>query len=299
MISAISSNNNFTGRRDNVDALINMNDNQLRKIAYAQTQANFNEKKQRRITNALFYSAPIAAGVATAVLNNAPTTVFSKNLTGLAARAARGLKTSIKWVGALAAIDLLGMGKNKLSQILPEVRKFDAEHPWISMATMLSAGIGAIILVGKGASKLGALKGNKFLQKTTEKVANFINTNKVITKLKNGLRTLSQKTPSALKEIGATILSWTPTALMFGGLYHSINSNNAQIREFDKNYTNLRNQQQKLTRARMRELSAENDFFRLDKENLEDIQLVKNPLKNLPPEVREKVAAYRNLRDNT
>ena len=51
-ISAIST-PNFSGRRDNVDALIGLDDNSIRQIAFAETSAKFDRKKSNRVTNAL------------------------------------------------------------------------------------------------------------------------------------------------------------------------------------------------------------------------------------------------------
>lgn len=291
-ISAI--NPSFQGKRENIDAVINMDDQKLRQIAYLQTARNFDEKKSRRTTNALFYSAPLAAGLGAAVFkNDISSKIFNKNLTGLAGRAAKGLKVAAMWTAALGAIDLLGFAKNKVAEHSPEVRKFDREHPFVSFAGMLAAGIGAISLVSWGAGKLGAKKAPKFLQNGTEKVARFINTNKQISKMKQGLLNIASKTPKSLKDIGATALSWAPTTLLLGGLFHSVSSKNAQNREFAKNYSELRERQAVLTRARMRELTAENDFFKQDAENTEDLSLAKNPLQKLPPEIREKAKALR------
>lgn len=44
-ISAIST-PNFSGRRDNVDALIGLDDNSIRQIAFAETSAKFDRKNQ-------------------------------------------------------------------------------------------------------------------------------------------------------------------------------------------------------------------------------------------------------------
>ena len=95
-ISAIST-PNFSGRRDNVDALIGLDDNSIRQIAFAETSAKFDRKKSNRITNALFYAAPVAAGLNAAVLTKGKSKIFSKEVTGMASRAASGLKVAALW----------------------------------------------------------------------------------------------------------------------------------------------------------------------------------------------------------
>ena len=66
-------------------------------------------------------------------------------------------------------------------------------------------------------------------------------------------------------------------------------------KEFAKNYTELRDKQTRLTRARMAELKLENDFFKSDERNVNDLELVKNPLRDLPDDVVAKVNTYRSL----
>ena len=276
MISSIGP--NFQGRRDNIDAMINADDNTIRQVAYLKTAQKYNPERERKITNALFYSAPIAAGLATAVLSKGgKTKIFSTEVSGLGARAAKGLAVTAGWATALGAIDLLGYGKKKLNEHSPEARKFDREHPFLSMAGMLAAGVGAILLVNKGFTKLGTLTAPKFMQKATKSVDKFLNNNGFVQNCKKGLLNLAEKTPSALKEIGATSLDWSPTLLLFGGLFHSIGSTSRQNREFVKNYTELKDKQSHLAQARVRELSVQNDFLMQDAQNREDIALLNNP----------------------
>lgn len=281
---------NFQGRRDNVDALIGMDDNTIRQLAYMKTSAKIDHDKNRKVTNVLFYNAPLAAGLGTALLSkNGNTKLFSKELTGTAGRMAKGLKVAAYWTAGLLAIDLLGAAKNKLAQKSPEVRKFDKEHPLLSMGTMIAAGFGAFALLTKGAGALSKVKTPKFLQKGTERAANFLNESKLMVKAKNGYKNLLAKTPTALKEIGATALDWAPTALLFGGLFHSVASANAENREFAKNYTELKEKQMNVSRARVRELSMQNDFLMQDAQNREDMRILNDNLADLPEEVIDKV----------
>lgn len=283
-ISAIST-PNFSGRRDNVDALIGLDDNSIRQIAFAETSAKFDRKKSNRITNALFYAAPVAAGLNAAVLTKGKSKIFSKEVTGMASRAASGLKVAALWTAGLAAIDTLGFAKRKLVENSPKARQFDNEHPFISLMGTLAAGVGALFLLNKGVAKLASKEAPKFMQKGTEKVAKFINKNKMMVGAKNGLKNIAEKTPSALKEFGKSLLSWSPTMLLFGGLFHSMSAANAQNRDFAKNYTILKNKQSDLAQARVRELSMENDFLKTSPENKEDLELLHDPMAGIAEEV--------------
>ena len=154
---------------------------------------------------------------------------------------------------------------------------------------MLAAGIGAVALTGKAAGKLSAVKAPNFLKKATVKAAKFINTNKTIGLAKNSLKELSNKLPSALREAGAVTLDWAPQILLLGGLIHSLNHSSAVSKDFSKNYSDLKEKQLVLSRARQRELQLENDFLKTDVKNREDLALVNDPLKDMPDEVIEKV----------
>lgn len=247
-------------KTDKLDAFINMDDNHLRQLAYAKSAEEFNEKKSRRVTNALFYAAPLAAGVKAAAFNDGSATkIFSKKVSGLAGRAARGLKVAALFTAGLAALDTMGVGVGKLINKSDKVKNLYNDHPFLSLGALVGAGLGVIALLNRGAGRLAAVKAPKFLQKGTAKVAKFLNTNKHIAKAQNAMKGLAAKTPAALKEFGVSALEWAPTALLLGGLFHSVSDINKKNRVIAKNYTQLRNFQSELTKQRVNQLVAEND----------------------------------------
>ena len=90
-------------------------------------------------------------------------------------------------------------------------------------------------------------------------------------------------------EVGATLLDWSPQILLLGGLFHSLGHSSAVNRDFNNNYLGLKEKQLNLSKARQRELQLENDFFKQDVQNREDLALLKDPVKDLPEEVVEKM----------
>jgi hypothetical protein len=149
---------------------------------------------------------------------------------------------------------------------------------------MLAAGIGAIAIVGKGAGALSKLDAPKFLQKATSSAETFLNESKIMVGARKAYFNLLDRTPSALKEIGATALEWAPTALLFGGLFHSVSSTSAENREFAKNYAKLREQQDVITQEKIAELSLENDLMKQDAENDEEMDLLNDSIANAETE---------------
>lgn len=236
---------------DKLDAFISLNDNQLRQIAYAKTSAKFDDKKSRKATNALFYSAPVASGLAYGILGDGKTKLFSKNLTGLAGRVGNGLKAAARYAAILGTVDLVAHATKKLIKKSDKAQNFNNEHPILTLGAVIAGALGAVSLMSKGFTKLGAAKTPKLLQSGTDSVAKFLNSNKHIRKMTNAVNKFGAKTPTALKEIGATVLSWAPTTLLFGGLFNSIGNSNSKNREFVKNYSELREKQLELTKQRL------------------------------------------------
>ncbi len=286
-ISAVSP--SFQGKRDRIDALINLDDQSVRQIAYLQTAQKANEKKHNKITNSLILAAPVAAGLGAAVFTKGKTKIFSREVSGLSASLANGLKAGGLWGATLGAVGLVGLAKAELSKKSESVRKFDREHPVLSLAALLAAGFAAISLTGRAAGKLASFEAPKFLQKATTKVNKFLNKNKNVLALKTKVNNFAKKVPSALKDFGATVLDWAPETLLLGGLIHSVSHSAAMNREYSKNYNDLKEKQLNLAKARKSELQLENDFLKTNIQNREDLELVKNPMKDLPDEVVEKV----------
>lgn len=284
-VSAI--NPSFQGRRDRIDELINLDDQSIQRIAYARTMAHRNEAKEKKFTKSLILNTPIVAGISAAVLAGNKSKIFSKEVTGASARLANGLKNGGYWAAGLGVIGLVGLAKSLLSKNSESVRKFDKEHPFLSIGALLTAGLGAIALTNRGLAKIATKEAPKFLQKGTERVAQSINNSKITKNISSGLRKLSSKTPDALKDIGATILYYAPEVLLLSTLFRSFGHDRAVSKEFSKNYYELKEKQINLAQKRNIELQLENDFFKTDAKNREDLKLVKNPLEGIPQEVIE------------
>ncbi len=280
----------FKGRRDRVDEMIALDDASIQKLAYLKTVSNSDDKKFNKLANGLFAAAPVAAGISVAVFTKGKTKIFSKEVSGLAAKLAIGLKTGTLFAAGLAAIGLVGKAKDELSKSSADVRKFDREHPFLSLGTLFVAGLGALTLVNKGATKLAGVKAPEFLQKITERTSNFLNNNKKIKSLNKNVNKLAEKTPPVLKDLGAKLINWSPVLLMLGGLFTSLSHKGAVQREYNKNYIELKEKQLNLSKARQQELAMENDFLKTNARNREDVALVKDPLNGLPDEVIEKAA---------
>ena len=87
---------------------------------------------------------------------------------------------------------------------------------------------------------------------------------------------------------------------MAGAGLHAFNHSQVRNAELMKNYSEMKDYQTKLARARIRELSLQNDFLLQDAQNREDLKLVKKTTADLPQEAAEKletVKAVQELQD--
>ena len=102
-----------------------------------------------------------------------------------------------------------------------------------------------------------------------------LDNSKVLNWVSDKLGFVSKKTPSALKEVGKSALSWSPAIIGLGAVLHSADHANAKARELNKNYNELKEKQFELSKRRMTELAVQNDFLLTDPKNREDLELLK------------------------
>lgn len=291
-ISAVS-NQGFTGKRTNIDNFINQDDKTIRKAANQAAIECSNEKKFKKVNNALWYSIPVAAGISAAVLNKGKSTLFTKTLTGTAAKLTSGLKYAAGWGLAIGVADAIVGGKNLLTKNSDGAKDFEKKHPFIALAGLLAAGMAAITFLPKGLSKLYSKISPKVIGKLAEKtgkLADKINANKLVKSMNKFADKLGKKTPSVVKNAGKTAISWAPDALLFGTLFHTLGHGLAIGSQANQNYNYLKDTQLHFAKARMNELQMENDFLKQFPENEENVKLLKRPLADLPEEIQEKIA---------
>lgn len=298
-ISAVS-NLNFKGKRENIDNFINQDDRILRKASLQAAIQSSDEKKHKRTNNILWYSIPVAAGIAAAVLNKGKSTLFTKELTGTAAKLTSGLKNAAKWGGAILAADAIVGSKNLITKNSSEAKDFEKKHPFIAFAGLLGAGLLAMSYLPRGLSKLYSKISPKTIGKLAEKtgkIANKINNNKLVKSMNNSLNKLGKKIPSVVKNTGKVALAWAPDALLIGTLLHSVNHGVQVGSQANQNYNYLKDRQLDFAKARMREMQLENDFLKQFPENEENLTLLKKPFSELPEEVQDKLRQLSNETD--
>lgn len=295
-------------RRHNVDEIIALDDNSVRKLAYLKTIDRVENDKHRKITKGLFASIPFVAGVTTAILQPAQSRFLSKNLKGISARLLNGAKSSAVWgviLGTGAGIYAL---KDKLEEKSPSFDKFTSQNPLLTFAGFVGTLIGTLALGGKyipqlfqKASKhINPASITKFENSVLNSANKFNNLGfvKAVQKQAHNLKTSKILAPFA--DVVNSALDWAPSVLLAGAGLHAFNHSQVRNAELMKNYSEMKDYQTKLARARIRELSLQNDFLLQDAQNREDLKLVKKTTADLPQEAAEKletVKAVQELQD--
>lgn len=230
--------------REALERFAELDDRSIRHLAYQKASVDVNDKKHRRISSALYYNIPLAAGLAAAVRTPAV-----KNMTR-SLRLRNFGATALSWAATFAAIDLIFAGKRKLDKASPAVKDFSANHPIVSTLATIGASIGAIYLGGKGISKLAekALSksanaiSNKFTIKQLRSMAK-LNQTLNNSKFLNSVSEQLAKVPSSLKNFAKGVVDYGPILLICSSIAHSFNHENVKARQVVNNYNDIKEAQ--------------------------------------------------------
>ena len=220
----------------------NMSDEDLKILASITASNQVNDKKHKKIHKAMFGMLPVTGGLATmAVLKN------SSRLGKLGAF----IGGSLAMVAGLFVVDKLLDGKQALERKFPKLRKFRENHPMVSFGATLAGVMTALTLGGRGIAKaaekvLPKLEASKlytkYAPKVTEKLAKFskhLDNNFIL----NGLSRAVKKVPSSIKQVAKRIAEYSPMALAFGMVGHTLNHSVVRSKVAMDNFAELKNAQ--------------------------------------------------------
>lgn len=218
--------------REELENFAAADDRTLQAFAVKAASDSVNDKKHKRISNAIWYSLPVAAGLADVVRNS--------KVVGRIPKLKIFAATTAAWAGTFAVIDAVFAGKRAADKHSSTLRDFNKEHPILSTVATLGAAVGVLLLAGKGANKLLDKYGDKavqFLKK--HKVDKTIKESKLITNTMKAIR----KVPSSIKNFAKGVIDWSPMILVLTSITHTFNHERAKAAETAKNYTVLKAEQ--------------------------------------------------------
>ena len=240
IVNSVSLNENKArtfGNLDRRELFANLSDDDIRKIAYKKAAHDTNDKKHRTIDSLLYANVPVAAGIAAAVAKPA-------SRIGRLANFGKGFAS---WAVPFVVIDSILGAKHLTQKVAPGLKEFDEKHPVTSAFVTFGVAIAAYAGLMHGGTKLLSKYGSKITEKAApyvEKLANKLEGSKVLDKL----ATYTKKIPSAAADIGKKVLNWTPWALIFANIFHSINHEKIKTREFVNNYETIKAAQDQVRR---------------------------------------------------
>ena len=253
-------------RRHNIDTIIAMDDNQVKRLAYIKTLNKIEDKKHHDATRAMIMATPLAAGAAYALLGSNRVTLCSNIVTGPFARVLKGLGGAGSWSILLGVAYGINKARQYFENKSPNFDRFTSENPLLTAGASIAAFAGAIALGAKGISKI-AEKSLKYINPKTiirldnkiVSAANKFNSNIIVSKTAkyaNKVKNLQGIEP--LQVIAQKALSWSPAILLGGAFLNEWVHGRATDAEFVKNYAEMKNIQTKLAQARINELALQN-----------------------------------------
>lgn len=253
--------------RQQEDAILMLNDNQIRAIARESAAIQTNDQKHQKISAGLVASIPVLCGINSALASrgmdgkmiakelseDAPkglTTKFfntiGKNLNGAAARTAVGLAAALSLVGLFAIVDGTVMAKRKVAEKSEGARNFERKHPGTTMFATIGAAFAAAHFIPKGISALTEKISPKTVftwsNKMTKLGENF-NKNSLVDSLASGTRKLAQNTPSSVKSVGKFALALAPFAVVVGAIAHAFDHSAQRSKVAAQNFRDIKDLQ--------------------------------------------------------
>jgi len=215
--------------KEELEAFASADDYTLRKFASVAASDAVNDKKHRRISNAIWASLPVSAGLSSMI-----------GVAGRIPKIKAFAATTAAWAATFAVIDGVFGAKRYADRHSAGLREFNKEHPLLSTVATIGAAIGAIILGGKGASKLYEKYGAKGIEQLKKVgVDKWIKESKVLDKVSE----YAAKVPSSIKGFAKGVIGWGPAILVMTSIAHTISHERARAVETFNQFEALKNEQ--------------------------------------------------------
>jgi len=260
-VSAVSSSQAFLGKahkRDNIDKEIFKSDKELQALAYLQTVEK--SRKRDRNVKRLFMAVPLIAAAAAGLLTHGNASLFSREVSGLAAKTVNAAKHGGYWAMILGGGVALAKGTSAAREKSKTVRNFTANHPFLTLAGQFAALYAGLTYLPKGAAKLYNMIKPEVIAKAGKSVgeiAEHINKLKAPEFMRNWGKTISSHTPEVVKDVTEATLAWAPEITAATAGIAMLKSCANVVADYNNTYLNLKDRQSRLAQARIRELKSQ------------------------------------------
>ncbi len=229
---------------DSSSWLRNASNQDLRNLAYKKAASDTNDKGSKAVTNALYLSVPVAAGIRDAVEVK---TVLSNGATILPDKATRlfaGLRGFAGFASALVIVDLVSKLNGKLAKHSETVRELEGKHPLLTTIGLIGTSIAAMTGLDKAVEFIGKrlpAKMSRSIGSGLFKFADKMNNSKLLNKVGDVLGRINP--PDVIKHAGKAALSFAPLVLLIAGVTNSIRHNSNKNAAATQNYADLKTAQ--------------------------------------------------------
>ena len=260
--------------RQQEDAILSLNDKQVRMLATDAAAFQTNDKKHKNISAALIASLPIVYGAQSAISSRgmngkavaetlaqaSPTSLTTKffntvgkNLKGPAARVAVGAASAVGLIGLFAVVDGVLMAKKAAVKNSEGARNFQRKHPGTTMLATIGTAFAAAHYIPKGISALADRISPKTvvkMQKTVSKYGQKFNNNSFVKSLASGWQQMTQSAPSSVKSVGKYAVALAPLAVVVGTLVHAFDHSAKKNKVAAQNYREFKGLQMEILNQR-------------------------------------------------
>lgn len=264
-VQSIGNNIRFSSdaNTEKAKAFVNMNDSQIKTMAYIAAQDKNTEKKSKKSIISSLYALPVVASISSGILTKGR----------LGTRAVATGKTAASWGGALLVLGGYNAVKNAVVSRSEKLQKAEQENPLLSLIADVGLFIGALSLGTKGARKAGAkllekspnLALNAFtkLQDTKRLINKSMLNKKVLPAILNGVSKLEKKAPWAVAA-GTTVIANSVLITFLTGILRGNSHVKQTNKEIEKNYKELKEAQINTAKHLTNVLSVRNDVLAQD-----------------------------------
>ena len=220
-----------------------LKDRDLKSIAWAKASHDVNDKKHRRLDNALFLTLPLAGGLsalARTYTSGVVEAFGAKNIRAL--RTLQFAKHTAAWGVGLAALGLLWNAKDYLATKIDIVKN----NPVISSIATFVAGFGVLAAVDKAGIKALSKIINSIDDKTAVSAA--IKARKVLnnSELLNRASKFASKFPSPIKDMAKGAASFAPLIVICTQIGHMFGHQRVKSQVAQRNYEELKQAQENI-----------------------------------------------------
>lgn len=283
-------------------SFVNMNDDQLKDLAYISAVNRDDNKKRRRSVLALFYAMPVVDSITSGIL---PTVLTPTNKilkiknASLGKRTALASKTAGKWALILATVGIYNSAKKAIVSDSKGSQNFGQKHPVLSFIIDIGIILGGLALANKGIQKLvnkPSVQNSKFMQNLKLKsiqAKHWLDNTKfnkeVLPILSEGASKLSEKLPRVSK-VTKGLIANSVLVVFVAGLIKMFRHSNKENKKIEKNYNELKDAQLKTAKHLTNALAVERDILAKEKHELKtELRHEKHKQHHPEPEDDEKI----------